>query len=640
MGVRSAKDAIREARIKAGLTQEELSEGICSPRSLSRIENGMAGVSPATFQALMEHAGASCGQFPVFANRKDFDCFYALKHACFYLDAWQLKPAYAELRTLEEKGWAGNKLYYQEWLLLHCRLQRRSCRYDHRLCYDILLYALHVTRPQINLSDFHTLLLSQNEIQLLIAIAHEALYLGDYALCLKISDQVGQHLASGAFTAMERDRMQAEAAIVRAKYLFTVRDYENAYKATDTHRHQMAVNTDTVPLFELTFLAGLCLHYIGDSEGAAALIKAAFYSAYAVDSPYATLCRNYLVKETDILLTAYMRSLPDIPLTEYPTPEITAASMSDAAKLSDGIYEIDSPDIYTLGSLLRDLRTEQKVPQQTLCQGLCSKSTLSKIENGSLQPDIALTEALLQRLGVSERIFTFWGDERDFAMHDLKFKLIHNQIVPTETLKKYLNEMELILNDNNGIYRQVYLMLKALQADSAQERIAELMDALHVTLPNFDTCQIGLYRLSWAELSILNNIAHEYRCTQESHHGIHYFLQILKYVRIAKPDILLQSHFLPVANRMYCRSLYLHKLYNEVLALHGQTNLSITKSNVSSYGAYLFFYSQACGECHHFEDMVLTAVQACAISDLMGMHKNTVALKKYIDKDFSTDLPY
>lgn len=58
MGVRNAGKAIREARLKAGLTQEQLSEGVCSVLSLSRIENGSAYVSPVTFQALMAHAGA------------------------------------------------------------------------------------------------------------------------------------------------------------------------------------------------------------------------------------------------------------------------------------------------------------------------------------------------------------------------------------------------------------------------------------------------------------------------------------------------------------------------------------------------------------------------------------------------------
>ena len=56
MSIRNAGKTIKEARLKAGMTQEQLSEGICTVLSLSRIENGSCGVSAVTFQALMAHA--------------------------------------------------------------------------------------------------------------------------------------------------------------------------------------------------------------------------------------------------------------------------------------------------------------------------------------------------------------------------------------------------------------------------------------------------------------------------------------------------------------------------------------------------------------------------------------------------------
>ncbi len=171
MSVGSAKDIIREARLKAGLTQEQLSEGVCSTQALSRIESGTSGVSPATFQALMEHAGAPCERYPIFASRSDFNSFYAIKLARFHLDSWQLGPAYEELQKVEDQNWADNRLYYQEWLLLHCRLQFRSYRCSHRLIFDALLTAIHITRPAIDLYDFGKLLLTQNELQILTAIA-------------------------------------------------------------------------------------------------------------------------------------------------------------------------------------------------------------------------------------------------------------------------------------------------------------------------------------------------------------------------------------------------------------------------------------------------------------------------------------
>ncbi len=635
MGIRSAKDAIREARQKAGLTQENLSEGVCSMQSLSRIETGTAGISPATFQALMERAGAPCERFPVFASRDDFDCFYALKHARFYLDAWQLTPAWNELQKLEGKNWADNRLYYQEWLLLHCRLQSRSYCCTHSQNYELLLKALHITRPSIDLSNFHQLILSQNELQLLIALSHEAFYLGQYENCLQICIQVKDYLSGCHFTTLEIDHMQAESAIVYTKYLLMAKNYDDALNTADTHRHKMAINADTASLFELTFLTGLCYYYKDDLNSANLHIKAAFYSAHAVDCCYATICRDFLRTNTDFPITDYMENLPDIPLKTYPVK-----SYPDTLCLSDGVYNIDSTDAYTLGKLIQELRLEQHVSQQVLCQGLCSKSKLSKIENGTLQPNIALAEALLQRLGVSERIFTFWGNEKEAKLYELKFKLIHHQTVSKETIDTYLNDMKQMLGENDVLYYQHYLLFKAPMSNSSQNRIGKLLDALHLTLPNFDIHQIHCYRLSWVELSLLNNIAHEYRCTGASYLSTLYFLQILSYVKMTRPDILLQANFLPNTNYMYCHSLYVQKLFQEVTTLPVQIDLSIMKYNINLFGGYLFYYSQSLGECGKLNDTITTAIQSSAFNDLMELHRNAHLLKKFIYEDFSISLSY
>lgn len=59
-------EAIREMRLRLGYTQEELAYGICTPGTLSRIENGKAIMSKQVFEALwsrmpgLHHAWISC----------------------------------------------------------------------------------------------------------------------------------------------------------------------------------------------------------------------------------------------------------------------------------------------------------------------------------------------------------------------------------------------------------------------------------------------------------------------------------------------------------------------------------------------------------------------------------------------------
>lgn len=632
MGVRSAKEAIKEARLKAGLTQDQLAAGVCSSQALSRIESGASGVSPATFQALMEHAGAPCERYPVFANRRDFDCFYALKLARFHLDAWQLSPAWDELQKVEEHNWADNKLHYQEWLLLHCRLQFLSYQCDHKQNYQALLKALYITRPDIDLFNFQHLLLSQNEIQLLTAIAQEALYQGQSETCLRIHTQIDTYLSESKFADLERGRMQAEDAVVYTKYLLHTGDYLSALKIVERYRHVTALHWNLSLLLELTFLTGMSWHYLGNQDKASEHIKAAFYSAHAVESCYANACRGYLIQHTDFPMSDFMRKLPDIASIQYPAKKII-----DILHFTDGVYNADAADVYTLGMLIHDLRIEQNISLQMVCQGLCSKSKLSKIENGSLQPDIALTEALLQRLGMTERIFTFWGNEKEAKLNELKFKLLHTSALSKELSVKYLEEMKYLIDEIDQLYYQDYLVAKALENDSPSDKVSELAEALNCTLPDFDIYQINTYRLSWEELSILNCIATAYRKTDKSNLCSLYFYHVSEYLKRLHSDIILQAQIYPHTIESYCHTLYVQKQYNYILDLNEQycTYLPLMRYNIGAYSSFLFYYCQALAECSHFEEAILPAVYACNMNYLLGHGLNAIALKKYLWDDFS-----
>lgn len=634
MPVHNANLLIKEARLKARLTQEQLSEGICTPQALSRIETGTANVSHVTFQALMERAGAQYGRFPVFSSRDGFECFYGLKRVRLYLDAWQLQSAYDELGKLEEMNWADNRLYYQEWLLLHCRLQSLSRCCSHRENYGTLLDALHITRPTINLSDFHALLLSQNEIQLLTLIAQEALFLDVALLCHQICTQLDSCLSASTFALIEKERMLTDAAIVSVKYLIGKGEFESAFELSDSYRKKAAVNAYDAPLIVLTFLTGLCCHYTGKTELADTHIKAAFYSAQAIDSCYAKWCRNFLEKETDYPITGSMKDFPTVPLTAFPQK-----NFMDSVHVTDGIHETDTINAYTLGHLIHDLRLEQNVSQSVLCHGLCSKSKLSKIENDVLQPDVALTAALLQRLGISGKVFPYWGNKKDAEFYDMQFKISHHH-VPKEQIGNFLDKMEQLLDKEDILYRQEYLCSAALQSDSPDEKIEGLTKALRLTLPDFDIHQLCSYRLTCEELSILNNIAHEYRRTNESHLSSLYFLQILAYVKKTKPDALLLARFFPITGYMYCHSLYILKFYQETSAFPDSFDMSIMKRFIHCYATFLFCYSQALGECGRCVEAHTAAIQSYALNILTNRCKNASLLKQYLHDDFSIGLKY
>lgn len=634
MNIRNAGNIIREARKKAGLTQEQLSHGICSSLALSRIERGAAGTSPITFQSLMTRAGAPSEVYPLFASRTDFDCFYSLKRTSLYLNAWKLQTAYHELEKIENWDFAHNRLYYQEWLYLHARLQQKSGSADHAAILSLLHEALNFTCPHLNLSDFHDTYLSVLEIEILTATAEELLELNESDLCSSICIQLSDYLSNSAITYLEKDRLFAEWAIVYCKYLLSQKSYEKLLPIAEVHRKNMIHNSENGPLLPLTFLTSFGYYYTGNVKKAYDYFKCTYFSALAIGSYYATVCRSYIIKHALFELEDYIVKQQDISQDVFPIKKAI-----DTSGFSDGTYDFFSSDFLSVGKLIRQLRTEQNLSQTALCQGLCSKSKMSKIEQDVLQPDIFLTEALFQRLGISDRIFTFFGNSHDAKLHELCFKLIHDnrsskseQLANIESFKQFIHPDDLLSE-------QYYQYSIAMLENDIETSIQKLYHALYLTLPDFNIVFIHSYRLSWNELTILNGIAYQYRFTDTPHIGTQILQKLLEYHEACHTDILLRLNTYAISLSIMSRSLYVQKRFPELSVLLTDEKKQLLQSNLSAYSTFLFYYSQGLAECSQIDTATTYAIHSCELENLIDLSVNADALRKYFFEDFSIQVP-
>lgn len=632
MAVRNAGKIIREARLKAGLTQEQMSEDICSVLTLSRIENNSAGVSPSLFQALMSRAGAPRNIFPVFPNRKDFDCFYTLKRARLYLDSWQLQEAYDELLKVKNADFSNNKFHYQEWLYLQGWLQSRSGSCEHQLIYEIFISALNITKPNIDFSDLSNELFSDIELELLIEISNELLYLSQSDLSYIICSQLESYINNAELSFIERDRLLSRNAIARTKYLLYTHDYNKALETINEYRHLMVVNSENTSLLELNFWTAMSYYYCGNIEKAHQMFNDTFYSARAIESCYATTCLKFVSENTSIVIDDYIKSLPPIDCKTFKYEKIT-----DSLSLSDGTYDLFSPDVLTLGRLIYVLRKEQNISQAVLCQGLCSKSKLSKIENDQLQPDIFLSEALLQRLGVSERVFSFWGNSNYKILYELKSKILNSKLTSLKEQFALLKQFKELLSENNNILLQFYYALSYDFLDESERRIATLQNALNLTLPDFDILNINNYRLSLIELGIIGNIAYEYREISPSKSNL-YFSKLLEYRNLSSVNIMFQSLVYPIFIYKYAHSLYHQKYYLQLSNLYTFSVARILKIHLDSLGFFTLFFVQALGECNDYKKAFYYGKCAASIERMLELHSNALSIASTLKSDFDIEI--
>ncbi len=167
-------DYIKEKRKEAGLSQEELAEGICEPSTLSRIENGSQMPSRKTYEALMQKMGKGGSMFSSFSSRKEMEIcrlemLISEKLANRNLEG--LRELYDELKLLADKS---NDLEWQYVVYVDALIQNLEGEGAVAILPQ-LVEALHRTRPDFDLENpAQAGLLTFQEINLLnnIAIAH------------------------------------------------------------------------------------------------------------------------------------------------------------------------------------------------------------------------------------------------------------------------------------------------------------------------------------------------------------------------------------------------------------------------------------------------------------------------------------
>lgn len=633
MSIHNKGALIQTARKKANLTQEQLASGICSTNTLSLIENGTLTISSSYFEALLSRTGASYSAYPHYHSRCDFDCFYTLKRASFFMNSWQLEKAYDELDFVEKQNWANNIFHYSEWIMLHGKLQLLSGCCKHQENYDFLLYGLQLTHPTLDLTDFKNHLFSITELEYLLLLAEEKLYLTDSEGCVAICTQIEHYLSQSHITYLDKERLQAHVAIIMGKYYYSKNECDIALSLVEPHRHTMAINSDDLPLFRLTFLKGLCLYQQGEKADALKTIKTVLYSAHAIDSCYATICYNYLHEHMDIDVDTLF-PLSKLELKNYSDKYFILEVPTNFNNLPTANYL----DYLSLGEIIKQIREEKKLSQGIICQGLCTKSTLSKIEHNHMQPDIFLLEALLQRLGLSERPFLFYGNKKEHEFYTYKFKSMRTQLLGTDVLKDYIREFEKSVSPKNNLQQQELLMAKIPLCKTPEEELSMYFEALHYTLPNFDIARIHEFRLSWAELTILNNIARLYIHTNTLTQSFYYFRQLESYYQAAELDIIFQKNVYVPMLQMHSRCLYNQKHFFDIIHLFQDNHLMVCKTNSYYYSFFLFFYSQSFGECEKNTLATIYGNYSCALSKFHNLLKNPISLKKYLKEDFNIEL--
>ena len=142
-----------------------------------------------------------------------------------------------------------------------------------------------------------------------------------------------------------------------------------------------------------------------------------------------------------------------------------------------------------IGTVIKNLRKEEGVSQTKLIKGLCSHTTLCRIESEERRPDQLLLEAILQRLGKSFDKFGTIISVKDYHMLEERDN-IWNALLRGKYEEAYhrLRSYEKDVNMQDTFQKQFVLKcLGMLQAEKGKwkESVETIMQAIQLTVRDF-----------------------------------------------------------------------------------------------------------------------------------------------------------
>lgn len=194
---------------------------------------------------------------------------------------------------------------------------------------------------------------------------------------------------------------------------------------------------------------------------------------------------------------------------------------------------------YNVGYYIRRIRQEKGISQEALYEGLCSRSTIHRIESGEQNPNFFTAINLLQRLGLDESSFLIPLGPRDFEICNLQKEIVAlNAQSQFEQALERIDRLEKLVAPKEKLAQQFLLRSRALAGywqdgkrqpyDYPTQR-QMLLDALEITHPDFDLEKIERCLLSIEDIKSLNQIAITYSETGDRRFAIRIYEQLMHY---------------------------------------------------------------------------------------------------------------
>lgn len=496
---------ITTLREEAGISQKDLARGMFTLADYSRIERDERETDKMHLEALFQRLGKSGDKLEFAISIGEYHQIYFRHKTLQALAIGNIEDAEKYIESYADNLDIEKPLHLQSLLFLKIiRSYVKEKNVWETL--DQLKKTLEITLPDWKNEDYEKICLCRQEIQLLLLIVYLNMQISANKLdkekqAYEEGDNPEEILEKLLKYLMEKYTDAEEQAKVLPQCLWLLgilyRQQGNigkALKVCERGIEILSVNGVLASMKELLILKAECLEKIGDDE-----------------------IHNKCCKQIEAIDFLYQ-----ITEIKYPTEEIIIL-------LLISIQE----EITVTNELIKELRESKGISQEELCEGICARETLSRIESGKRNPNKKNFFAMLKKMGVGRE--TYYGyivaDEyylyeavRTYYMREGKTqKILERAERAFEELEKNLDRSYLL---NRQFLKTIWVKKRKKETQSDWEQSFEEMK--HILNYSMQGYEGKIYRVPFRmEANILVYMAISLRRLGRKEEALGIYKQIL-----------------------------------------------------------------------------------------------------------------
>ena len=310
-----------------------------------------------------------------------------------------------------------------------------------------------------------------------------------------------------------------------------------------------------------------------------------------------------------------------------------------------------------IGTYIRQKRLEKNWTQEKLSDGICDAATLSRIENNERPPSIRVAKALLQKMGFSSAPYVALLGRADILAERLQKEIRDDairfeEVMEEEQLRirervlKKLSKLESLCGEDDRFVRQFVLSMRATVGTPegpyrTEERLELLLEAIRLTIPNFDLKKVSRFRYSMNEVALVNKVARTYARAGDRKKAISILSQLLQYIEKNNQELdKFAAQFCLVVHNCAI-DLAVEKRYKEAaeLAQRGW-DVSVEKGDYQFLPGFVAILAG----CEYFqgnrERSAELYVQACVLYKTLRDERNLAIMKREMKEYLGLEPPY